>query len=230
MPISYSYKKTFQPSLGVSEAICLQDACRKDSKIAYPSPLGDSSWNRRFPAGQRDLLRNPWPKECNISYNTMQHFFRKILNTLNSPSPSRDDTSTSDFSPKSILKYCKTSKRAQIKYSKKGQPRTKISRTQLMKFAKKISLGLVNKGMWQENCSYCPRASTTEYDRVQQSCMGWPNEYNIIQHRGKQKKCCIVQHLFSEKFDRDQTSYSKIQHDTTRWPNEYNISYNIKVV
>ena len=37
----------------------------------------------------------------------------------------------------------------------------------------------------------------------------------MIQHRGKQKKCCIVQHLFSEKFDRDQTSYNKIQHDKT---------------
>ena len=46
--------------------------------------------------------------------------------------------------------------------------------------------------------------------------MGWPNEYNIIQHRGKQKKCCIIQHLFGEKFDRDQTSY-KIQHDKTRY-------------
>ena len=52
---------------------------------------------------------------------------------------------------------------------------------------------------------------TCEYNRVQQSCMGWPNEYNIIQHRRKQKKCCIIQHLFSEKFDRDQTSYNKIQ-------------------
>ena len=58
---------------------------------------------------------------------------------------------------------------------------------------------------------------TREYNRVQQSCMGWPNEYNIIQHRGKQKKCCIVQHLFSEKFDRDQTSYNKIQQDKTRY-------------
>ena len=65
---------------------------------------------------------------------------------------------------------------------------------------------------------------TREYNRVQQSCMGWPDEYNIIQHRGKQKKCFIVQHLFSEKFDRDQTSDNKIQHDTTRWPNECNIS------
>ena len=58
---------------------------------------------------------------------------------------------------------------------------------------------------------------TREYNRVQQSCMGWPNEYNIIQHRGKQKKCCIVQHLFGEKFDRDQTSYNKIQHDKARY-------------
>ena len=72
--------------------------------------------------------------------------------------------------------------------------------------------------------------STRAYNRVQQSCMGLPNEYNILQHRGRQKKCCIVQHLFSEKFDRDQTSYNTIQHDTTRWPNEYNILYNIKVV
>ena len=46
---------------------------------------------------------------------------------------------------------------------------------------------------------------TREYYRVQQSCMRWPNEYIIPQHRGKQKKCCIVQHLFSEKFDRNQT-------------------------
>ena len=52
---------------------------------------------------------------------------------------------------------------------------------------------------------------------MQQSCMRRPNEYNIIQHRGKQKKCCIVQHLFSEKFDRDQTSYNKVQHDKTRY-------------
>ena len=37
-----------------------------------------------------------------------------------------------------------------------------------------------------------------------------------MQHRGKQKKC-IVQHLLSEKFDRDQTSYNKIQHDKTRY-------------
>ena len=58
---------------------------------------------------------------------------------------------------------------------------------------------------------------TREYNRVQQSCMGWPDEYNIIQHRGKQKKCCIVQHLFSEKFILDPTSYNKIQHNKTRY-------------
>ena len=49
------------------------------------------------------------------------------------------------------------------------------------------------------------------------SCMGWPNECNIMQHRGKQKKCCIIQHLFSKKFDRHQTLYNKIQHDKTRY-------------
>ena len=50
--------------------------------------------------------------------------------------------------------------------------------------------------------------------------MGWPNEYNIIRHPAKRKECCIVQHLFGGKFDRDQTSYTRyntIQHNTTRY-------------
>ena len=59
MPVSHSYRKTFQCFLGVPEAICLHDTYGKDSKIAHPSSLGDSSWDRRFPAGQRDLLRTP---------------------------------------------------------------------------------------------------------------------------------------------------------------------------
>ena len=63
----------------------------------------------------------------------------------------------------------------------------------------------------------------TEYNKV-----GWGGQtskasYNIPEN----KKCCIVQHLFNEKFDRDQTSYNKIQHDTTRWRNECNISRNM---
>ena len=45
--------------------------------------------------------------------------------------------------------------------------------------------------------------------------MGLPNEY-IIQHPGKQKECCIVQHLFSEEVYGDQTSYNKVQHDSTQ--------------
>ena len=53
------------------------------------------------------------------------------------------------------------------------------------------------------------------YNRVKQSCMGWPNEYNIIHYFGKHKKCCIVQHV--KKFDREQTPYNKIQHDTTQY-------------
>ena len=72
----------------------------------------------------------------------------------------------------------------------------------------------VNKGMWRENYFCCTCASTTEYNKV---AWGGQTSTTIIQHRGRQKKCCIVQHLFSEKFDRDQTSYNKIQHDTTRY-------------
>ena len=68
--------------------------------------------------------------------------------------------------------------------------------------------------MWRENYFCCARTSTTEYNKV---AWGGQTPYNIIQHRGKQKKCCIVQHLFCEKFDRDQTSYNKIQHDKTRY-------------
>ena len=37
----------------------LNRLCTKDSKIAQPSSLGDSSWDRRSPAGQRGLLRTP---------------------------------------------------------------------------------------------------------------------------------------------------------------------------
>ena len=102
---------------------------------------------------------------CNISYNTIQHFFKNILNTLDSPPPSRDDGSASESSPESILKDCKTSKRAQVGNTKNAQPKAKITRTTLTKFAKKISLGLVNKGMWRENCFYCTRVSTTENNK-----------------------------------------------------------------
>ena len=59
------------------------------------------------------------------------------------------------------------------------------------------------------------KITSAAHARVQHSTTS--NEYNIIRHRGKQKKCCIVQHLFGEKFDRDQTSYNKIQHDKTRY-------------
>ena len=33
----------------------------------------------------------------------------------------------------------------------------------------------------------------------------------------KTKEMLYLQHLFSEKFDREQTSYNKIQHDKTRY-------------
>ena len=48
----------------------------------------------------------------------------------------------SDSSPEYIFKDCKTSKRAQVKNSKTAQPKERIARTQLTKFAKKISLDL----------------------------------------------------------------------------------------
>ena len=96
------------------------------------------------------------------------------------------------------LKDCKTSKRTQVKNIKKhnqGKDCKNITDEVCKENNFLISIHPVNKEMWRENCFHCPRASRT----VQQSCMGWPNEYNIIQHPAKQKKCCIVQHLFSEK-------------------------------
>ena len=68
-------------------------------------------------------------------------------------------------------------------------------------------------------------ARVQEYNKV---AVGWPNEYNIIQHPKKKPPEKLYRTL--KKSDHDQTSYNKIQHDTTRWPNECNISYNIKVV
>ena len=56
--------------------------------------------------------------------------------------------------------------------------------------------------------------------RVQQSTTKFYGVAKRVQHHTtsrKTKKCCILQHLFSEKFDRDQTSHNKIQHDKTRY-------------
>ena len=141
---------------------------------------------------------------------------------LNFLSPSRDDTSTSDFSPESILKDCQT------KQSKNAQPKAKTARTQLTKFAKKISQGLVNKGIWRENCFHCTTV------QVQQSTTKLHGVAERVQHHTtsrKTKEFVVLYNICSvKKFDRDQTSYNKILYDTTRWPNECNISYNIKVV
>ena len=80
-----------------------------------------------------------------------------------------------------------------------------------------ICLNRVLQRGGQTNATFHILQHTREYDKVQQSCMGGPNEYSIIQHPGKLKKCCIVQHSFGEKsFDHDQISYNEIQHDTTR--------------
>ena len=68
--------------------------------------------------------------------------------------------------------------------------------------------------MWRGKLLPLP---TSEQNRVQQSCMGWPNEYkiiNILQNRINvvSYNICLV-----KKFDSDQTLYNKIQHDTTRY-------------
>ena len=82
----------------------------------------------------------------NISLKIFAFFFWQLTTKFRS-SLIRDDTCTSDSSPESNLKDCKTSKRASVKNCKKAQPSEKIARTELTKFAKKISLCLVYKGM-----------------------------------------------------------------------------------
>ena len=62
------------------------------------------------------------------------------------------------------------------------------------------------------------KITSAAHVRVQQSTTKLHGVAKRVQHHTtsrKTKKCCIVQHLFSEKFDRDQTSYNKIQHDKT---------------
>ena len=96
-----------------------------------------------------------------------------------------------------LVKDCKTSKQTQVKNIKKHNQG---------KDCKNITDDVCKKKLnfctpiQQKNVAgkLLP-LPTREENRVQQSCIGWPNEYNIIQHPAKQKKCCIVQHLFSEK-------------------------------
>ena len=61
----------------------------------------------------------------------------------------------------------------------------------------------------------CARASTTEYNKVAWGGQTSTTSYNIAENKRNVVRCCIVQHLLSEKFD--QTSYNKIQHDKTRY-------------
>ena len=44
----------------------------------------------------------------------------------------------------------------------------------------------------------------------------WSKALNNTQHLEKQRKCWVAQHLFSEKFDRDQTSLNKTQQGWTK--------------
>ena len=58
------------------------------------------------------------------------------------------------------------------------------------------------------------KITSAAHARVQQNTTKLHGVAKRVQHHTtsqKTKKCCIVQHLFSEKFDRDQTSYNTIQ-------------------
>ena len=62
------------------------------------------------------------------------------------------------------------------------------------------------------------KITSAAHARVQQSTTKLHGVAKRVQYHTtsrKTKECCIVQHLFSEKFDRDQTSYNKIQHNKT---------------
>ena len=64
------------------------------------------------------------------------------------------------------------------------------------------------------------KITSAAHARVQQSTTKLYGVVKRVQHHTtsrKTKEMFIVQHLFSEKFDRDQTSYNKIQHDKTRY-------------
>ena len=55
--------------------------------------------------------------------------------------------------------------------------------------------------------------------RTEQMFSDWSKALNNTQHFEKQSKCWVIQQLFSEKFDRDQTSLNKTQQGWTRLNN-----------
>ena len=55
------------------------------------------------------------------------------------------------------------------------------------------------------------------HTRTEQMFSDWSNALNNTQHFKKQRKCWVTQHLFSEKFDHDQTSLNKTQQGRTRF-------------
>ena len=110
------------------------------------------------------------------------------------------------------------SKRAQVKNSKKAQPKAKIARTQRTKFAKKISLGLVNKGMWPENYFYCACVSITEHNKVAWGVQMSTASYNIPENKRKVVSCNIFSRKSLIAIKLHTTGYDTIQHDTTSKP------------
>ena len=54
-----------------------------------------------------------------------------------------------------------------------------------------------------------------EYNRVQQSYMGWPKEYNTYSIPKNQRNVVSYSICLMKKLDHDQTSYNKIQTSVT---------------
>ena len=52
----------------------------------------------------------------------------------------------------------------------------------------------------------------TEPGRTEKVSSEWSDDVNNTRDPGKEWKCSVVQHLFSNKFDRAQTSHNKTEH------------------
>ena len=86
-----------------------------------------------------------------------------------------------------LAKDCKTSKRTQVKNIKKhnqGKDCKNITDEVCKENNFLISVRPVNKEMWRKLLPL----PTREKNRLQQSCMGWPNKYNIYTTSCKTKE------------------------------------------
>ena len=92
--------------------------------------------------------------QTNATFRTTRYNIYSKIFYINSSSPPLHDTFTSDSSPETILKDCKTNKRAQVKNSFKSTARSEDSKNTNDEVCKENFPGLVNKGKRQENCFY----------------------------------------------------------------------------